>query len=119
MLGRGVESTGGGKEARGGVQDTGGGEVTRGEEQKKRQEVEEEWRKRQEEEDRLAFLVVHADKACCHHVEKEWLKQVETAKKEQLWGKAREEVGEEVRGGSKVLRCGYCIKKGTACESSG
>ena len=38
------------------------------------------------------------------------------ARKEQLWGKVRGEVRGEVGGGSEVQRCGYCIKKGMACE---
>ena len=60
----------------------------------------------------MAFLVMHVDKACCCHVEKEWIKQVETVRKEQLWG----DVGEEVGEGSRVQRCSYCIKRGMACE---
>ena len=82
------------------------------EEQKKRQEVEEEQRRRQEEEAWGLFLAEHVDEAHCCHEEKEQLKQVEMTRKEQLWGKA----GEEVRGGSGMWRCDYCTKKGMACE---
>ena len=121
--GGGMKSTRGGEVERGGAQGTGGGEVMRRggmeeetgggggtQEHRKRQEVEEEQRRKQEA--WVVFLVEHADEAHHCHVEKEWLKQVGTVRKEQLWGKARE----EVRGGSRVQKCGYCIRKGTACK---
>ena len=35
------------------------------------------------------------DEAHCHHAEKEWMKQMEMMRKEELWGKTRGEAGEE------------------------
>ena len=58
------------------------------------------------------FLAEHVDEAHHCHVEKERLKQVEMMRKEELWGKARGEVG----GGSGMQRCDYCTKKGMACK---
>ena len=54
-------------------------------------------------------MVECVDKVCHYHVEKERLRQVETTRMEELWGKA----GGEVGGG---WRCDYCTKKNTACH---
>ena len=87
---------------------------------RKQEEAEEEWRKKQEEEERIAIIAKAADDACWHHVEKEWMKQSETTRREELWGKfggeSRGDVGGKSGGVSGMQRCDYCIKKNTACH---
>ena len=80
--------------------------------QRKQEEAEEERRKKQEEKERIAIIAKAADNACQWHVEKEWMKQLETTRREELWGKSRGESG----GASVMRRCDYCIKKNTACH---
>ena len=61
-----------------------------------------------------------ADDTCQHHAEKEWMKQLETMRREELWGKtgseSRGEVGGKARGASGMQRCDYCTKKNMACH---
>ena len=90
------------------------------EEWRKQEEAEEEWRKKQEEEERIAIIAKAADNARWHHVEKEQIKQLETMRREELWGKTRSESGGEARGKarevSRMWRCDYRTKKNTACH---
>ena len=90
------------------------------EEEWKKQEAEEEQRKKQEEEERIAIIVKAADDTRQCHVEKEWMKQLETTRREELWGKtggeSRGEVRGKARGTSGMWRCNYCTKKNMACH---
>ena len=90
------------------------------EEWRKQEEAEEEWRKKQEEEERIAIIAKAADNTHWHHVEKEQIKQLETTRRKELWGKTRGESGRKARGKargvSKMWRCDYCTKKNTACH---
>ena len=88
--------------------------------QRKQEEAEEERRKKQEEEERIAIIAKAADDAHWCHVEKEQMKQLETTRREELWGKSGGESGGDVggksRGVSGMWRCNYCIKKNMACH---
>ena len=90
--------------------------------QRKQEEVEEEWKRKQEEEEeeRIAIVAKAADDAHWRHAEREWMKQLETTRREELWGKSggesRGDVGGKSRGASMMQRCDYCTKKNTACH---
>ena len=129
LRGGGTEKTtggGGSEEARGGggseeaggregSEEAGGSEAWR-----KQEEAEEEWRKKQEEEERITIIAKAVDDAHRWHVEKERMKQLETTRREELWGKSQGEsggdVGGKARGVSGMRRCNYCIKKNMACH---
>ena len=91
------------------------------EEARRRQEEAEEERKRkQEEEERIAIIAKAADNARRRHAERERMKQLETTRREELWGKSgvesRGDVGGKSGGASVMWRCDYCTKKNTACH---
>ena len=74
------------------------------EEEWKKQEAEEEQRKKQEEEERIAIIVKAADDTSQRHAEKEWMKQLETTRREELWGKTGGESRGEVRKGQRCIQ---------------
>ena len=87
---------------------------------RKQEEVEEERKRKQEEEERIAIVVKAADDAHQRHVEREQMKQLETTRREDLWGKSGGESGGDVGGKSRgalvMWRCDYCTKKNMACH---
>ena len=87
---------------------------------RRQEEAEEEWKRKQEEEERITIIAKAADDARRRHAEREQMKQLETTRREELWGKSggesRGDVGGKSEGASVMRRCDYCTKKNMACH---